>query len=174
MKKYLSLIVLCAIAPFANAEKSEELKFLGRTVIYEDGSWVNPDEPKFKVKEPKTWFKRNYIRHYMQGSQELTSSIIHFNWTKFKKAAKTGEKVKLGEVLTVLKLKDTYKAVKTHPEAALVPVGMLAGSVAEGSEGTIMTTVGLLKTTGDITLKTLKFISSPVRKIIPLRVEAKR
>ncbi len=84
MKKYLSLIILCAIAPLVVAEESKELKLLGRTVIYENGSWVNPDEPKFKFKEPKTWLKRNYVRHYMQGSQEVTDSIIHFDWSKFK------------------------------------------------------------------------------------------
>ncbi len=34
-----------------------------------------------------------------------------------------------------------------------------------------MFTVGVIKNIGEITLKTLKFISKPVAKIIPLRQE---
>ena len=107
----------------------------------------------------------------MQGSQEVTSSIIHFEWKKFKHAAITGERVPMKDVVSVLRLKDTYKAIKTHPEAALVPLSMAAGAAAEGSEGTVMFTVGVIKNIGEITLKTLKFISKPVAKIIPLRQE---
>ena len=33
--------------------QGEELKLLGKTVIYENGSWVNPEEPKFKLTSPK-------------------------------------------------------------------------------------------------------------------------
>ena len=60
--------------------QGEELKLFGKTVIYENGSWVNPEEPEFKITKPKTWLKRNYVRHYMQGSQELTDSIIKINF----------------------------------------------------------------------------------------------
>jgi hypothetical protein len=165
----LTLALLVSLGITTTAGSNEELKLLGRVVIHENGSWVNPEEPKFKFTKPKTWFKRNYVRHYMQGSEELTSSIIHFEWKKFKQAAITGERVPMGEVLTVFKFKDTYKAIKTHPEAAIVPVGMLAGTAVEGSEGAIMFTVGVIKNIGEITLKTLKFVSKPVKKVIPIK-----
>lgn len=170
MKKIIITFILfwsvCVVA-----QESQELKFLGKTIIYENGSWINPGEPKFKLTKPKTWFKRNYVRHYMQGSQEVTDSIIHFNWQKFKHAAITGERVPMGEVLTVLRLKDTYRAVKTHPEAAIVPVGIAAGSAMEGGEKTVMATVGLLKNVVTLSLKTLKFVSTPVRKLMPIKKE---
>ena len=49
IKKYLTLVALSAIALSVHAEESKELKFLGRTIVHEDGSWVNPNEPKFKL-----------------------------------------------------------------------------------------------------------------------------
>tara|TARA_B100000519_G_C13977298_1_gene312888 strand:- start:274 stop:609 length:336 start_codon:yes stop_codon:yes gene_type:complete len=98
----------------------------------------------------------------MQGSQEVTDSIIKINWKKLKDAAKSGEKVPAKEVIQLFKFKDTYKAIKNHPEAAIVPVGMAAGSAAEGGKGTVMATVGLLKNVGTTTLKVIKFVSSPV------------
>ena len=58
--------------------------------------------------------------------------------------------------------KESLKAIKNHPEAAIVPVGMAAGSAAEGGKGTVMATVGLLKNVGTTTLKVIKFVSSPV------------
>ena len=95
MKKYITTFILfwsaCAIA-----QENQELKFLGKTVIYENGSWVNPEEPKWKLTKPKSWFKRNYVRHYMQGSKEITDSIIYFDWQKFKHAAVTGDRVPAG------------------------------------------------------------------------------
>ena len=170
MKKLITIIILVYSINLV-AEENQELRLFGKTIIHEDGSWVNPDEPKFKLTKPKTWFKRNYVRHYMQGSEEVTSSIIHFEWKKFKHAAVTGERVPMKEVVSVLKLKDTYKAIKTHPEAALVPLGMAAGTAAEGSEGTIMFTVGIIKNIGEITLKAIRFASKPVKKLIPLKKE---
>jgi len=172
MKKLIIISALvCAIN--LTAEENQELRLLGKTVIHENGSWVNPDEPKFKLTKPKTWFQRNYMRHYMQGSEEVTSSLIHFEWKKFKHAAITGERVPMRDVVSVLRLKDTYKAAKTHPEAILVPVGMAAGTAAEGAEGTIMFTVGVIKNIGEITLKVVKFASKPVKKLIPLKKEIK-
>tara|TARA_B100000287_G_C20331585_1_gene661982 strand:+ start:113 stop:643 length:531 start_codon:yes stop_codon:yes gene_type:complete len=170
MKKIITILIMsCAIS--LAAEESQELKFLGRTVIYENGSWVNPEEPKWTLVKPKSWLKRNYVRHYMQGSKELTESIIYVDWQKIKEAAKTGDKVPAGEVFKVLRLKDTYKAIKTHPEAAAVPVGMVAGSALEGGEKTVMATMGLLKNVVTISLKTIKFVSTPVRKLIPIKKE---
>ena len=170
IKKYLTLAVLSAIALSAHAEESKELKFLGRTIVHEDGSWVNPDEPKFKLTKPNTWFKRNYVRHYMQGSQEITDSIIKVDWAKLKEASKTGEKVKLQEVVSVLKIKDTIKAAKTHPEAVAVPVGLAAGSAVEGGKGTVVATVGLAKNVLTTTLNVIKFVSKQLTKLIPAKV----
>ena len=172
IKKYLTLVALSAIALSAHAEESKELKFLGKTVIHENGSWVNPDEPKFEASKPSTWLKRNYVRHYMQGSQEITDSIIKVDWVKFKEAAKTGEKVKLNEVVSLFKFKNTIKAAKEHPEAVAVPVGMAAGSAVEGSKGTVVATVGLAKNVLTTSLKVIKFVSAPVRKVIPIKVES--
>jgi len=108
----------------------------------------------------------------MQGSQEITDSIIKVDWAKFKEAAKTGEKVKLNEVVSLFKFKNTITAVKQHPEAVAVPVGMAAGSAVEGGKGTVIATVGLAKNVLTTTLKVIKFVSTPVRKIIPVKVES--
>ena len=166
MKNILIILLVSSVAAF-----SQELKVFNKTIIYEDGSWVNPDEPKFEVKNPKTWVKRNYVRHYMQGSQEITDSIIEVNWKDFTEAAKTGNKIQLRDFIKVFRFKKTVSAVKDHPEAAIVPVGMAVGSAAEGGKGTVMATAGLLKNAGEITLKLLKFVAKPVTK--KLEVEAK-
>ncbi len=166
MKNILIILLVSSVAAF-----SQELKVFNKTIIYEDGSWVNPDEPKFEVKNPKTWAKRNYVRHYMQGSQEITDSIIEVNWKDFTEAAKTGNKIQLKDFIKVFRFKKTVSAVKDHPEAAIVPVGMAVGSAAEGGKGTVMATAGLLKNAGEITLKLLKFVAKPVTK--KLEVEAK-
>ena len=146
--------------------QGEELKLLGKTIIYEDGSWVNPDEPKFKLTKPKTWLKRNYVRHYMQGSQELTDSIIKINFKELIEAGKTGDQIKLNEFIQLFQLDKTKEAVKNHPEAVAVPAGMALGSAAEGGKGTVMATVGLLKNVGTLTLKTVKFLAKPVTKAV--------
>ena len=165
MKNILIILLVSSVAAF-----SQELKVFNKTIIYEDGSWVNPDEPKFEVKNPKTWAKRNYVRHYMQGSQEITDSIIEVNWKDFTEAAKTGNKIQLKDFIKVFRFKKTVSAVKDHPEAAIVPVGMAVGAAAEGGKGTVMATAGLLKNAGEITLKLLKFVAKPVTK--KLEVEA--
>ena len=171
IKKYLSLVALSMFAFSAQAEESKELKLLGRTVIYKNGSWVNPNEPKFKADKPSTWLKRNYVRHYMQGSQELTDSIIKVDWEKIKEASRSGQKVKLNEVVSLFKFKNTINSVKEHPETVVVPIGIAAGSALEGSKETVVATIGLTKNVLTTTLKVIKFISSPVRKIIPSKVE---
>ena len=48
----------------------------------------------------------------------------------------------------------------------VVPAGMALGSAAEGSKGTVMATVGLLKNVGTFTLKTIKFLAKPVTKVV--------
>ncbi len=159
-------MLLSSLTCFAD---SQELKVLGRTVIYENGSWVNPEEPKFKIKEPKTWAKRNYVRHYMQGSEDITDSIIEINWKGLVEASKTGNKIPMREFIKLFRFKKTVAAAKQHPEAVVVPVGIAAGSAVEGSKGTVMATVGLLKNTGELTLKLLKFIAKPLTKTVELQ-----
>ena len=146
--------------------QGEELKLLGKTIIYEDGSWVNPDEPKFKLTKPKTWLKRNYVRHYMQGSQELTDSIIKINFKEFVEAGKTGDQIKMNEFIELFQFDKTRAAIKNHPEAVVVPAGMALGSAAEGGKGTVMATVGLIKNVGTLTLKAVKFLAKPVTKVV--------
>ena len=43
MKNILIILLVSSVAAF-----SQELKVFNKTIIYEDGSWVNPDEPKFE------------------------------------------------------------------------------------------------------------------------------
>ena len=102
--------------------QGEELKFLGKTVIYENGSWVNPDEPKFKLTKPKTWLKRNYVRHYMQGSQELTDSIIKINFKEFVEAGKTGDQIKMNECIELFSLIRLELRLKITPKLLLFPL----------------------------------------------------
>ena len=160
MRSLILLLMSVALA------QGEELKLLGKTIIYEDGSWVNPDEPKFKLTKPKTWLKRNYVRHYMQGSQELTDSIIKINFKEFVEAGKTGDQIKMNEFIELFQFDKTRAAIKNHPEAVVVPAGMALGSAAEGGKGTVMATVGLIKNVGTLTLKAVKFLAKPVTKAV--------
>ena len=116
--------------------QGEELKFLGKTVIYENGSWVNPD------------------------------SIIKINFKEFVEAGKTGDKIKMNEFIELFQFDKTRAAIKNHPEAVVVPAGMALGSAAEGGKGTVMATVGLLKNVGTLTLKTIKFLAKPVTQVV--------
>ena len=145
-------------APSKGPDQDQTIKILGMTLIHNDGSWVNPDEPKFDFKKPKTWITRNYGRHYMQGSDELTKSIIEFDWPKIKESLKDGKRVKLGEVIQVFRLRKTYTAAKIHPEAVMFPVGMAIGSAIEGSEGVVVYTIGMTETALTTSFKILKFI----------------
>ena len=158
--------IIFALLMSVTLVQGEELKLFGKTVIYENGSWVNPEEPEFKLTSPKTWLKRNYVRHYLQGSQELTDSIIKINFKELVEAGKTGDKIKLNEFVELFQLDKTREAVKNHPEAVAVPAGMALGSAAEGGKGTVMATVGLLKNVGTLTLKTVKFLAKPVTKVM--------
>ena len=102
----------------------------------------------------------------MQGSQELTDSIIKINFKELVEAGKTGDKIKLNEFIELFQLDKTKEAVKNHPEAVAVPAGMALGSAAEGGKGTVIATVGLLKNVGTLTLKTFKFLAKPVTKVV--------
>ena len=102
----------------------------------------------------------------MQGSQELTDSIIKINFKELAEAGKTGDKIKLNEFIELFQFDKTREAVKNHPEAVAVPAGMALGSAAEGGKGTAMATVGLLKNVGTLTLKTVKFLAKPVTKVV--------
>ena len=54
----------------------------------------------------------------------------------------------------------------------MVPVGLAAGSAVEGSKGTVVATVGLAKNVLTTTLNVIKFVSSPVKKLLPVKVES--
>ena len=60
MKKTINNLLIIGSLFCANSllAQDEEMKLFGKTIIYENGSWVNPNEPEFKVKKPKTWVKR--------------------------------------------------------------------------------------------------------------------
>ena len=163
------LTVGCAVSP-NDPNQDQTIKVLGMTLVYDDGSWVNPNETKFELNKPGTWLKRNYGRHYMQGSDEIVSSLIEFDWLKIKESLKAGKRVKLGEVVRVFRFKKTYVAIKTHPEAAIVPFGMAIGSALEGSEGVVVYTIGLTETAITTSFKVLKLIGQityqPIKPII--------
>ena len=168
----LAMVLLmggCA-APSNDPNHDQTIKILGMTLVHNDGSWVNPNETKFNFKTPKTWTKRNYGRHYMQGSDEIVNSLVEFDWPKIKETIKTGERVKLGEVVRVFRLRKTYMAAKTHPEAVIFPVGMAIGSALEGSEGVVVYTIGLTETAITISFRILKLIGrftyQPIKPII--------
>ena len=99
--------IILALLVSVTLVQGEELKLFGKTVIYENGSWVNPEEPKFKITKPKTWLKRNYVRHYMQGSQELTDSIIKSNFKEFVEAGKTGDQIKMNGFIELCQFEKT-------------------------------------------------------------------
>ena len=104
--------IIFALLMSVTLVQGEELKLFGKTVIYENGSWVNPEEPEFKLTSPKTWLKRNYVRHYMQGSQELTDSIIKINFKELVEAGKTGDQIKMNEFIELFQFDKTKAAVK--------------------------------------------------------------
>ena len=121
MKKILILIPFVFICSLkCSAEDSKELKLFGITVNYHDGSWVNPDEPEFKIRNPDSWIKRNYIRNYLQGSKELRSSLIDFEWEAMRQASKSGQKIPLKKFISVLDIKRALNGIRKHPEGILV------------------------------------------------------
>ena len=75
LRLLLIFSAFCCITS-SKANDSKDLDLFGVKINYENGSWVNPNEIKFKIGKPSTWFSRSYIRHYIQGSNELRNSVI--------------------------------------------------------------------------------------------------
>ena len=105
------LMVGCAVSP-NDPNQDQTIKVLGMPLVYDDGSWVNPNETKFNFKTPKTWTKRNYGRHYMQGSDEIVNSLVEFDWPKIKETIKTGE---VGRGSQSLQIKENLHGSKDPP-----------------------------------------------------------
>ena len=121
MKKISVLIIIAFIGFFqCSAEDSKELELFGIKINYQNGSWVNPDEVKFAIKNPDSWVRRNYIRNYLQGSNELRGALIDIDWKAIWKAGKSGEKIPLKNVISVLDFKRALNGLKKHPEGIIV------------------------------------------------------
>jgi len=120
MKKLL-ILTLSSFACFTSlfAEDSDGLDIIGAKIIYDNGSWVNPEEAKFNLNKPITWFKRGYIRHYLEGSSELRKSVVDINWKGLNEAAKTSKKIPLKDFISILNFKRAYNGIKEHPEGII-------------------------------------------------------
>jgi len=139
------------------ANDSKDLDLLGIKINYENGSWVNPNEKIFKVNEPSTWATRSYIRHYIQGSNELRKSVIDFNWKGLYEAAKRSEKIPMNEFISILDYKRAYKSIKRHPEG-IIGTTTLALNTASDSVKNIFFA---LKTTS----RSVKLLSVGMKKL---------
>ena len=139
------------------ANDSKDLDLLGIKINYGNGSWVNPNEKIFKINELSTWFTRSYIRHYIQGSNELRKSVIDFNWKGLYKAAKGSEKIPMNEFISILDYKRAYKSIKRHPEG-IIGTTTLALNTASDSVKNIFFA---LKTTS----RSVKLLSVGMKKL---------
>ena len=106
MKKLL-ILTLSIFACFTSlfAEDSDGLDILGAKIIYDNGSWVNPNETKFNLKKSNTWLKRGYVRHYLEGSSELRKSVLDINWKGLTEASKASKKIPLKDFISILNYK---------------------------------------------------------------------
>ena len=120
MKKLL-ILTLLSFASFTSlfAEDSDGLDILGAKIIYDNGSWVNPNETKFNLKKSKTWLKRGYVRHYLEGSSELRKSVLDINWKGLAEASKASKKIPLKDFISIFNLKRAYRSIKEHPEGII-------------------------------------------------------
>ncbi|MBT6662822.1 MAG: hypothetical protein HOB58_06640 [Nitrospina sp.] len=142
-------------SPKANDPK--DLDLLGIKINYGNGSWVNPNEKIFKIKDPSTWFTRSYIRHYIQGSNELRNSVIDLNWKGLYEASKGSKKIPMNEFIAILDYKRAYKCIKRHPEG-IIGTTTLALNTASNSVKNIFM---IMKTT----FKSVKLVSIGLKKI---------
>ena len=115
----LTCFACCASLFAEDSNNSDALDIIGVKLIYDNGSWVNPNEVKFNSKKPNTWFKRGYIRHYLEGSSELRRSVVDINWKGFNEAAKSSKKIPLKDFISILNYKRAYNSIKEHPEGII-------------------------------------------------------
>ena len=132
MKKILTFILFSFIGSFqCSADDSKELELFGIKINYHNGSWVNPDEVKFEIKNPDSWIKRNYIRNYLQGSKELRGALIDFDWKAIWQASKSGEKIPLKSFISVLDFKRALNGLKKHPEVGIVTITFAVNTTSD-------------------------------------------
>jgi hypothetical protein len=117
MKKIL-ILTLSSFACFTSlfAEDSDGLDILGTKIIYDNGSWVNPNETKFNLKKSNTWLKRGY---YLEGSSELRKSVLDINWKGLTEASKASKKIPLKDFISIFNLKRAYRSIQEHPEGII-------------------------------------------------------
>ena len=141
------------------ANDSKDLDLLGIKINYENGSWVNPNEKIFKIKEPSTWVTRSYIRHYIQGSNELRKSVIDLNWKGLYEASKASKKIPLNEFISILNYKRAYNCIKKHPEGIIGTTTFALNLASDSVKNIFM----ILKTT----LRSVRLVSIGIKKIRP-------
>ncbi|MGY9001398.1 MAG: hypothetical protein ACKVIK_15895 [Rhodospirillales bacterium] len=146
-----------ALITSLKADDSKDLDLFGIKINYENGSWVNPDEKKFKIKEPSTWVTRSYIRHYIQGSNELRNSVIDFNWKGLYEASKGSKKIPMNEFISILDYKRAYKCIKRHPEGIIGTTTLAVNAASDSAKNIFM----ILKTT----FRSAKLFSIGIKKI---------
>tara|TARA_B100001750_G_C15297852_1_gene490716 strand:+ start:257 stop:745 length:489 start_codon:yes stop_codon:yes gene_type:complete len=156
LRLLLTFFAFCCITS-SKASDSKDLDLFGLKINYENGSWVNPDEIKFKIGKPSTWFSRSYIRHYIQGSNELRKSVIDLNWKGLYDASKASKKIPLNEFISILNYKRAYNCIKKHPEG-IIGTTTFALNLAPDSVKNIFM---ILK----IKFKSIKLVSIVTKKI---------
>ena len=119
--KNLLILTLSSFACFTSlfAEDSDGLDILGAKIIYDNGSWVNPNETKFNLKKSNTWIKRGYVRHYLEGSSELRKAVLDINWKGLTEASKASKKIPLKDFISIFNLKRAYRSIQEHPEGII-------------------------------------------------------
>ena len=162
MNKFFILtitILACFTSLFAeNSNKSDGLDIVGVKIIFENGSWVNPDEVKFNLNKPITWFKRGYIRHYLEGSSELRNSVVDINWKGLNEAVRTSKKIPLKDFISILNFKRAYNVIKEHPEGIIGTATFALNATSESVQKIYI----ILKSSA----RTLKLISFGKKKYI--------
>ena len=120
MKKIL-ILTLSTFACFTSlfAEDSDGLDIIGAKIIYDNGSWVNPNETEFSLKKSNTWLRRGYVRHYLEGSSELRKSVLDINWKGLTEASKASKKIPLKDFISIFNLKRAYRSIQEHPEGII-------------------------------------------------------
>ena len=152
-------ILACVTSSFAeDSDNSDGLDIFGAKIIYDDGSWVNPEEAEFTLNKPITWFKRGYVRHYLEGSSELRKSVVDINWKGLNEAAKTSKKIPLKDIVSILNFKRAYSGIKEHPEGIIGTTTFALNATSESVQKIYI----ILKSSA----RTLKLISFGKKKYI--------
>jgi len=156
LRLLLIFSAFCCITS-SKANDSKDLDLFGVKINYENGSWVNPNEIKFKIGKPSTWFSRSYIRHYIQGSNELRKSVIDLNWKGLYEASKASKKIPLNEFISILNYKRAYNCIKKHPEGIIGTTTFALNLASDSVKNIFM----ILKTT----FRSVKLVSIGIKKI---------